>query len=394
VIPGVPHQPALEPSDVVSYSQTGGCVRCSRCGNENLEANRFCGMCGATLLSAPPLPPRKTVPVSAVPLPEAPAPRPQIVEPVRAEATEPKAPPTISGPSFLGLNKPAPAKRANLSLEPHPPDASHNVDYLLEDEEPPRRSGGWTKFILILLALALAGGLGYLRWKNQAFGWLNPASKHIASTPSSSTDDAATPSATGSTEEGKPSASSQPPQTATSLTDSTQNGNTANPTSNTSANSSAPSTPTPNPASTDAVPATTGPATAASSDTAKTADQPKSSDGQPAATPPAPTKAAKPTDPIAESEKYLYGRGVRQDCDRGLRILKPAVNQGKPKATMEMGALYSNGTCVPRDLPTAYRWYAVTLHKEPDNQVAQAELQKLWGEMTQPERQVAIKLTQ
>ena len=28
-------------------------MRCARCGNENPEDNRFCGMCGATLLAAP-----------------------------------------------------------------------------------------------------------------------------------------------------------------------------------------------------------------------------------------------------------------------------------------------------------------------------------------------------
>lgn len=83
-----------------------------------------------------------------------------------------------------------------------------------------------------------------------------------------------------------------------------------------------------------------------------------------------------------------------QDCDRGLRILKPAVNQGNPKAMIEMGALYSAGLCTPRDLPTAYRWFALALRKDPTNQALNADLEKLWGEMTQPERELAIKLTQ
>ena len=372
-------------------------MRCPRCGNENPDANRFCGMCGATLLSAPPLPPRKTAPISAVPAPEVAAPRPHIVEPVRAEASEAKASPAISAPSILGLNEPAPAKRANLSLEPHAPDTPRNLDYLLEDDEAPRRMRGGTKFVLILLALALAAGLGYLRWKKdpKAFGWLNPTHKPAVSTPTSNANDTAAPAATGSTEDGKPSASSQPAQATPSSADSKPpNSNTGNPNSDTSANPSAPTTPAPSPVSTSAAPATTGSATTASTDATKTADQPKSSDDQPTATPSAPAKPVRTIDPIAESEKYLYGRGVHQDCDRGLRLLKPAANQGNPKATMEMGSLYSNGTCVPRDMPTAYRWYAVTLRKEPDNQAAQAELQKLWGEMTQPERQLAIKLTQ
>jgi TPR repeat protein len=100
------------------------------------------------------------------------------------------------------------------------------------------------------------------------------------------------------------------------------------------------------------------------------------------------------TDPVAEAQKYLYGKQVPQNCDRGLRILKPAAAQGNPKAMIEMGALYSAGLCTPRDLPTAYRWFALALRKDPTNQALNADLEKLWGEMTQPERQLAIKLSQ
>jgi TPR repeat protein len=99
-------------------------------------------------------------------------------------------------------------------------------------------------------------------------------------------------------------------------------------------------------------------------------------------------------DPVAEAEKYIYGQSVAQDCDRGLRLLKPAATQANTKAMILLGSLYSSGTCTPRDLPTAYRWFALSLHKEPDNQRLQDDLQKLWSQMTQPERQLAIKLSQ
>jgi TPR repeat protein len=99
-------------------------------------------------------------------------------------------------------------------------------------------------------------------------------------------------------------------------------------------------------------------------------------------------------DSVAEAERYIYGRGVVQDCDRGLRLLKPAAGQSNPKAMISLGALYSTGICTPRDLPTAYRWFALALHQQPDNQVLQNDLQKLWSQMTQPERQLAIKLSQ
>src|SRR5439155_23361884 len=97
---------------------------------------------------------------------------------------------------------------------------------------------------------------------------------------------------------------------------------------------------------------------------------------------------------VAKAQKYLYGRVDPQVCDRGLRLLRPAANQSNSKAMIEMGALYSAGLCTPHDLPTAYLWFAMALRKDPENQAVQADLQKLWGEMTQPERQLAIKLSQ
>jgi hypothetical protein len=141
------------------------------------------------------------------------------------------------------------------------------------------------------------------------------------------------------------------------------------------------------PAAKEPAPAAPDTAPAANPKPNKAADQP----------PPKPHAAIKPVqaiDPVSEAQKYLYGRGVAQDCDRGLRLLKPAANQANPKAMIEMGALYSAGLCTPHDLPTAYRWFALALRKDPDNQAVQTDLQKLWGEMTQPERQLAIKLSQ
>ena len=104
--------------------------------------------------------------------------------------------------------------------------------------------------------------------------------------------------------------------------------------------------------------------------------------------------AAQTVDSVAEAQKYLYGKGVPQTCDRGLRMLKPQAEHANPKAMIEMGALYSAGLCTPRDLPTAYRWFAMALRKDPNNQAVQTDLEKLWGEMTQPERQLAMKLSQ
>jgi len=129
-------------------------------------------------------------------------------------------------------------------------------------------------------------------------------------------------------------------------------------------------------------------------DSTSTADKPAAAAEPPAPKPRPASKPVQRTDAVAEAQKYLYGRGAAQDCERGLRLLKPAANAANPKAMVEMGALYSAGLCTPHDLPTAYRWFAMALRKDPENQAIQGDLQKLWGEMTQPERQLAIKLTQ
>lgn len=424
-------------------------MRCPRCGNENSEENRFCGMCGGSLL--PPPGPVASIPAQTAPrssaIPSIPPPAystpltssqpqspsaPQTSAPVSDDA--PRSVSGISGPSFLGLNdsalhQPAPRKRASLSLDPHAAPSSSNLDYLLEDEEEPK-SGGAGKFILILLALALAVGLGYLRWKNHGFPSLGSgASKPSAAAQNSDSTD-------GSSTASNPVSSSATPgsQPAGAPASSADNSGPGGAAANTPAAAAAPTTNpaagTAAPASAATSPATSTPATDAAADGAAnpspdTASAPTPSAAKvpaatvpdspahtsaptpaanPAATNPKPTAsmeraakphaAIKPVDPVAEAQKYIYGRGVTQDCDRGMRLLKPAADQANPAAMSEMGALYSAGLCTPHDLPTAYRWFALALRKDPNNMAVQTDLQKLWGEMTQPERQLAIKLSQ
>jgi hypothetical protein len=402
-------------------------LRCSRCGNENSEQNRFCGMCGASLLATPSAKPGEPQPVSVAATPTA-------TRAVAGPAQEPhpsvgESSSSISGPSFLGLNDPppgrgAPRKRASLSIDPHSAPGS-NLDYLLDEEEPTHH-WGIGKILLILIALGLAAGFGYLRFKNQGLAWLNLSKKPPAVAQNSSTPETTTtPTSPGSPTDSQPSpqpSAAAPPQTQPQPTTAAP----GNPPGSNPAATPAPATPsppsTPAPSDTtkpnDAPPDATSDKAAASADSEKAAsptDKDSStakdtSDSPPAATEPVekpkpapkvpapkPSAASRPVaayDPVAEAQKYLYGRGAPQDCDRGLRLLRPAANQSNPKAMIEMGALYSAGLCTPHDLPTAYRWFALALRKDPENTAVQADLQKLWSEMTQPERQLAIKLTQ
>ena len=419
-------------------------MRCARCGNENSDANRFCGMCGAKLLTegvpvasataentasrSTAVHTPVTVPSAALSNPTAPqGSTPQVVAAQTAAPTtsapRTESAPIISGPSFLGLDKPEPApvrnstrRRGSLSIDPNSAPGSNNLDYLLQDDEEEERRGGGGKFVLILLALALAVGLGYLRWRNQGFGWLGSGTGK--------------PSAAAQTSDGtQPNSTTTPSSTTSTPAASTADAPAALPAASAPAATPAPSqpasiappavastatSPTPNLVP-DTVPANAAPAAVAapSSGTATpsppaakapppaTADTPRATSAKPSKSadpPPAkPTAAIKPApkvDPVSEAQKYLYGRGVPQNCDRGLRLLKPAADQSDPKAMIEMGALYSAGLCTPHDLPTAYRWFALALRKDPDNQAVASDLQKLWGEMTQAERQLAIKLSQ
>jgi hypothetical protein len=413
-------------------------VRCGRCGNENDQANRFCGMCGASLVATPQAsvqPPTPTENVAAprpiaVPVPppvqaaprhavEAPLAGPSALSsatterrpaPLRSEV-QPSAGPVITGHSFLGLSTPGPAVDRHAGYDPLRP--SSNLDYLLDDEEEPKR--GWGKLILIVVALGLALGFGYLRWKDGGFDWLSAGDKKSTAAKAAQSPDSGGP--TGPTTPGgaAPAAGASDTGTAPAAGGAAASpaepaaGQVIPPQSTSQApvqatpSQTAPPIASPSPANppqtqpTDPNLPTASASPAVSSDADKQTPQAAPPpQRKPATRKPSPSRvaAAKPIDPVAEAERYIYGRGVGQDCDHGLRLMKPAAEQSNTKAMISLGALYSTGTCTPRDLPTAYRWFALALHKDPDNQALQDDLQKLWSQMTPPERQLAIKLSQ
>ena len=455
-------------------------MRCGRCGNENLESHRFCGMCGTSLLAGaetqawpgispaesashgasspqskeprPPLPPRVETPANTPAQPG--SPRPSRV----ASSAES---PIISGPSFLGLNQPSPAERmprgnSIYALDQAPAKSSRNLDYLLEDDEQePRRGRG--KALMIFVALLLCAGFGYLRWKTGGFSWLTaeikaavqpavrpgPPSQTDSSSPApappgtatTGTDPSAAPTSASpagepssppagqgaGTTPGSDNSSSAPVGSTSSGPNDSAPGNSA-PAGSTGASAAQPAAgdassrstaaPSTSPAATPPEAESKAPESNESASTDSTAARPDSKTEAPAQPPerasagtPArksgavpgskPTPAIPSDSVVIDAERYIYGRGgVAQDCDRGLKMLRTSAYQSNEKAMISLGALYSTGLCAPRDLPTAYRWFAVALRKEPDNPALQQNLQKLWSQMTQPERQLAIKLSQ
>ncbi len=425
-------------------------MRCGRCGNENDDTNRFCGMCGAALVAGNQAGGQVvglgagagsgTSGSGAAGVERKPA---VSGSEARSDAWPNTRPVISGGPSLLGLNLPpgdAGTGRGDGGRDALRP--SSNLDYLLEDEEESR--SGWGKWLLVVVALALAAGFGYLHWKGGGFDWLNAGDKKpaavTAQTPDSGQSGADSGAAAGGAapqpgpsgglpaggaasagESGAPQTT--PSQTSPSQTSSTQTSGQGTPSQDAPAQSaptqsvasqSVPSQSVPSQSSdqqstpqSDAgdarAPGSGSQAGSSDSDTRSPSAEatPRAVARKPAAERPALAKpaaakpaAAKPVDSVTEAERYIYGRGSAQDCDHGLRLLKPAAEQSNVKAMISLGALYSTGTCTPRDLPTAYRWFALALHKEPDNQVLQTDLQNLWSKMTPPERQLAIKLGQ
>ena len=54
--------------------------------------------------------------------------------------------------------------------------------------------------------------------------------------------------------------------------------------------------------------------------------------------------------------------------------------------------MYATGHCVPRDLPSSYRWFALALQADPNNTILEKDLTAVWNQMTAPERQLATKM--
>ena len=354
-------------------------VRCVQCGQENNPQYRFCGMCGAPLGPPPPAPPPE---VGRVRVP-------------------------VSGPSFLGLGD----------------ERSRDLDYLLEDE-PPRGHG---RLYLALLLLVASGALLAWHWQRDGYPWASMVLKPTASSPAPSSPPpvpapesaaAAAPVPVEPTANPAPpepqSASSQgapPPAAGTAASTAPDSSSAAaKPADQTSQPSVAKpadetAQPTDSSDSGEAVakaPPAVSPPTSSQATTEPEAPAPSRRETRTASAVPAPKSVSPKPSPaapadsfedrlVADGEKYLYGRGVPEDCERAQRNLQIGARQSNARAQTLLGAMYATGHCVNRDLPTAYRWFAKALHGDPGNSRVQRDLEVLWNQMTPEERQLAMK---
>lgn len=306
--------------------------------------------------------------------------------------------PPVSGPSFLGLGD----------------DRTRDLDYLLEDD-PPRGHG---RLYLALFLLILSGGLLAWHWQRDGYPWKYTPKAAVSSAPVSPSAIAPDTTATAPpVVPVEPTANPAPPETQTTPGEGVQTPGASTPAGQPSADSNIPDeaaapgkpadqgskhdrkadtgeseapVPSPAAASKGSEPEVAEPAATAPKETrmAAAASLPKAPAPKPSATAPATTFEDRL---VADGEKYLYGRGVPEDCARAQRNLQIAARGSNAKAETLLGAMYATGHCVGRDLPTAYRWFARALHGDPGNSRVQRDLEVLWKQMTPEERQVAMQ---
>jgi hypothetical protein len=329
---------------------------------------------------------------------------------LRSTTSEQSTSTPVSGPSFLGL-----------ADEPR-----QSVSYLLEDNEP---SGG-RKFALVLLLLIIGGG-AFLFWHWKRTGNIYPwftagqSAANGSSSPNISTsasevgagsnqnvkatqnqDKNAMRSAEGQQQpsaapDAKPVNGGTPPvqdahtvQNDDSAVASNKNQEPQKaPASATSSSSASSSTEPPDENGPSSTQAAAGAKKAAIQDTNQKVA--KASLRQPAPEPKdTQVKDAQKDkqDPLfIQGQRYLYGTGVRQNCELAQKSMMTAAENLNTQAQSTLATMYATGHCVPRSLPLAYRWFAKASHQEPNNRRIEQDLEILWKQMTPEEKQIAMK---
>jgi ribosomal protein L40E len=330
---------------------------CPRCGSENPFENQFCGKCGIPLLQPKPA----EQPVAA-------ARGNGSQHPVSTAEPELETDQSIHGPSFLGLSD--------------EPDLS---SYLLDEEASVSHWGVY----LFLVVLAAAAGLV---WWQTRHGGLDRS--HLANI---------VQQARSKIGQEKQEAAAVAPNASPGAAENSGVANASTGASHTGANNGTASpavAPPPTPAQIQSAAEKQNVPPAALSQTAALAKPPSlPSKPLPKPRPAADASAATSADAqnaalLNNAQKYLYGQGVPQSCDRALNYLRQAVDNDSAKAKSTLGGMYATGHCVPLDRAVAYKWFALALRQSPNNSYLSHDLEMLWNQMTPAQKQLAIRMTQ
>ena len=335
-------------------------VKCTFCGHENPPANRFCGMCSRAL----PETPRQIVPSSAPLLTADDLSSPDTFAPIASHNSE-----------FPGESSAPPANdRAD--------NRNRDVTYLLHEDEGDHssRNRGLVIAGIFILILSL-GGLWISGGPTAFVKWFQGGKP----TATAATSELPRNELPKNGESQNPETRRHESRDGAKANESSAHESTATPTqsfppedahekikvSDSSAEKSSAAEPIAN-----------APAQEIAKDT-KTAPATSKVHTTKAAKPAAP-KVAPPPDPdLADMNS--------PDCERRLNAVRRVANRGDGNARTKLGAMYAAGECVARDLPTAYHWYALALHADPENTTISANLEAIWRQMSPAERQVATR---
>lgn len=396
--------PKLDASILMDQDITQPLIPCVFCNHLNTPRHRFCGMCGKALpdpsrRAVKPAAPASPAPTAQAPLrgigggarlqPEVPArpiapipfdklraevPGSEVHPEPQASAPRPAAAPPATPPNPAVSSPPQSAPRPRTSLHE---DANRDLSYLLEeDQAAPKPS----RLPLIVGGVLLAAIAGFFAMRG---GGKPTAPESVDGTTSGALSEPAPESKAPATRTQPKQESAAPvAEPAASDTGSSQTSKEPTP----EAKSEEASTPS-REAVTDAPPKEpvapkarpVRPKVVAKPAPKQPAYSRKPSPSPPAATEPAAAETAAPASVAASS-----------DCDR-VPALRRAADRGDAKARTGLGLVYYSGQCVPRDLPTAYHWYALALRANPDNTQLSAQLEAIWKQMSPAERQVAIR---
>jgi len=338
-------------------------VICPKCGEDNSDNFRFCGMCGTVLEARVEARRPAGAPVPNLPnisdAPEPPRPVPQAAS---------------------AVNLPQP-RRNQPDMDSLRQEAFSGLDSFFEPEQP-KTSG---RRILLLVALLAALG-GSTWWIYTNYLSTENGRKPEAATASVETPDTKPPEKQATAEPQPaapaPDAGSSPAAVPPAPVQASppENASTPEPGKKTAEASAKP----------EAKPLT--PKIALGDRSAA-----KRASGAPPVKPsklPEPGAADSGDADFRKGEAYLYGRGTHENCDEAVKYLKAASAKSNAKARSAFGTMYATGHCVARDLPTSYLWFAMALRVDPNNQILEKDLSAIWNQMTPPERQMATRMKQ
>jgi uncharacterized protein len=77
--------------------------------------------------------------------------------------------------------------------------------------------------------------------------------------------------------------------------------------------------------------------------------------------------------------ELLFGRGIEQNEEEGVRWLKQAAEFGQPNAMHTVASLYHEGRLVPKDAVEAAKWILLALDNYPPNDEKRAPAAQLEG---------------